>query len=57
MIWEEPEGDLDEVVEALWEINGGPFEVTHEEFHRLGHLVYEADDGATEGGDDAKAVA
>ena len=34
--WEEPEGNLDEVVEALWGLNGEPFEVTLEEFHRVG---------------------
>ncbi len=33
--WEEPEGDLDEVLEALWALNGSPFEVTQEEFHRV----------------------
>ncbi len=44
-----------EVVERLWEINGRPFEVTHEAFHRLEHLVYEAGDEAVE--DVGKAVA
>ena len=43
VICEEPEGGLDERVEDLWRINGGPFEVTHEEFHRLKHLVYEVE--------------
>lgn len=33
--WEEPETDLDEVVEALWSIHGEPFEITQEEFRRL----------------------
>jgi hypothetical protein len=32
--WDEPEGNLDEVIEAIWAINGAPFEVTQEEFHR-----------------------
>ena len=45
-IWEEPEGDPDEVVERLWEINGAPFEVTHEEFSRLSLLAYHAEDEA-----------
>ena len=45
-IWEEPEGDPDEVVERLWEINGAPFEVTHEEFSRLNLLAYHAEDEA-----------
>lgn len=43
-IWDEPEGDIDEVVEALWEINGAPFEITHEEFHRANLLVYEPEE-------------
>jgi hypothetical protein len=34
--WEEPERDLDEVIEAIWAINGEPFEVTQEEFQRVG---------------------
>ena len=33
--WEEPEGSLDGIVEALWSIVGVPFEITQEEFHRL----------------------
>lgn len=46
VLWEEPEGDLGEVVEALWEVHGGPFEVTHEEFRREGYSVYHADEEA-----------
>lgn len=42
--WDEPEGDIDEVVEGLWEVHGTPFEVTHEEFSRLNLLAYQADD-------------
>ncbi len=44
--WDEPEGNIDEVIEAIWAINGVPFEVTQEEFHRqnLLHLHHE-DDG------------
>ena len=41
--WEEPEGDLEEVIEALWDLNGGPFEVTLEEFHRVGLYALESD--------------
>jgi hypothetical protein len=41
--WDEPEGELDEVVEHLWAINGAPFEVTHEAFHRLELLAYTTD--------------
>jgi hypothetical protein len=53
--WEEPEGELDEVVEVLWEMNGAPFEVTYEAFHRLSHLVFHHEDDA--GGADDRAVA
>src|SRR4051794_38056551 len=45
--WEEPEGDMEAVVEALWEINGGPFEATLEEFHRVGLHTLESDGGGT----------
>ncbi|MEW4569561.1 hypothetical protein AB1L88_16980 [Tautonia sp. JC769] len=48
VLWDEPGSDLDEVVERLWAINGAPFEVTHETFHRLDLLVYQAEDGETE---------
>ena len=41
--WDEPEGNIEEIIEAIWELNGKPFEVTQEEFHRqsLLHLQYE----------------
>ncbi|ODU00979.1 MAG: hypothetical protein ABS79_02460 [Planctomycetes bacterium SCN 63-9] len=52
--WEEPEGNVDEIIEELWAINGEPFEITHEEFHRLNILSYNHADDA----DDAqRAVA
>jgi hypothetical protein len=51
--WDEPEGEIDEVIEELWAINGQPFEVTHEEFHRANLLVYHVEEA--EG--DEKAVA
>jgi hypothetical protein len=54
VLWEEPEGDIDEVVEELWEINGAPFEVTHEEYRHLNHLVYHVD---SEDSDAERAVA
>ncbi len=53
--WEEPQGELDEVVEHLWAINGAPFEVTQEEFRRLSLLVFHHEDDPAEG--DEKAVA
>lgn len=43
--WDEPEGDLTDVIEALWSLNGPPFEVTQEDFHRLAlHTIQYADD-------------
>jgi hypothetical protein len=38
--WDEPEGGVDELIEELWAINGEPFEITHEEFHRINMLIY-----------------
>jgi hypothetical protein len=42
--WDEPEGEIDEVIEELWAINGQPFEVTHEEFHRASLMVYHVEE-------------
>jgi hypothetical protein len=42
--WDEPEGSFDELIEELWAINGEPFEVTHEEFHRVNMLVYQPEE-------------
>jgi hypothetical protein len=44
VIWEEPEEELDHVVEALWELHGQPFEVTQEEFHRTSLHVLQHDE-------------
>ena len=38
--WDEPEGGIEELIEELWAINGEPFEITHEEFHRVNLLIY-----------------
>ena len=48
--WDEPEGSIDEVIEAVWAINEEPFEITQEEFHRqnLLHIHPEEDDNAPE---------
>jgi hypothetical protein len=46
-IWDEPEGEVDEVVEGLWEALGTTFEVTHEEFRRTDLSVYEHEAGET----------
>jgi hypothetical protein len=43
--WEEPEGEVEEVIEAIWSLNGEPFEVTQEDFQRLGlHILHHADE-------------
>ncbi|WZP00124.1 hypothetical protein EP7_001741 [Isosphaeraceae bacterium EP7] len=42
--WDEPESDRDAVIEALWAINGAPFEVTQEEFHRTSLLILHQDE-------------
>ena len=49
--WEEPEVDLDPIVEAIWSIVGEPFEITQEEFHRLElHVLQQAEENSsTEG--------
>ena len=56
--WDEPEGNIDEVIEAIWAINGVPFEITQEEFHRqnLLHLHHE-DDGDDRAGGPENAMA
>ncbi|WP_422928749.1 hypothetical protein [Singulisphaera sp. PoT] len=43
--WEEPDREVDEVIEAIWALNGEPFEVTQEEFHRLGLHTLQHEDG------------
>jgi hypothetical protein len=47
--WDEPEGDTEAVISAIWAINGAPFEVTQEDFHQLDlHTIYHTDDGSEE---------
>ncbi|WP_435017170.1 hypothetical protein TA3x_004764 [Tundrisphaera sp. TA3] len=43
--WEEPGIDLEEVVEALWSLNGAPFDVTQEEFHRTSLNLLQQEEG------------
>jgi hypothetical protein len=45
--WDEPEGELGDVIEAIWSLNGEPFDVIQEGFHRLElHTIqYAEDDG------------
>lgn len=52
--WDEPEGEIEEVIEGMWAVAGAPFDVTHEEFHRANLLIYQDE---SEGEDDEKAVA
>ena len=43
--WDEPEDDLSEVIEAIWALNGEPFEVTQEDFRRIElNTIQHADD-------------
>ena len=51
--WEEPDRDMAEVTSELWDLNGEPFEITQEEFHRLGHFLIHADDAE---GDEVQAA-
>lgn len=43
--WEEPDREVDEVIEEIWALNGEAFEVTQEEFRRLGmHTLTQDED-------------
>ncbi len=45
--WEEPQEDLLEVVEAIWSLNGAPFDVIQEEFQRLSlNTLHDAEEAA-----------
>lgn len=47
--WEEPDESVDEVIEEIWALNGAPFEIAQEEFHRLNLSVLQhADDEVSE---------
>jgi hypothetical protein len=48
VLWDEPEGDTDEVIEELWTLNGAPFEVIQEELHRLSLLAVHHEDAGAE---------
>ena len=41
VLWDEPETELNEVVEELWEITGATFDVTNETFYRTELHVYQ----------------
>jgi hypothetical protein len=43
--WDEPDDDLSGVIEAIWTLNGEPFEVIQEGFHRLElHTIHHEED-------------
>jgi hypothetical protein len=44
--WDEPEGDIDEVIEAIWALNDAPFEIIQEEFHRDNLVTVNHEDDA-----------
>lgn len=45
VMWEEPDQEVEAVIEEMWGLHGEPFEVTQEEFHRLGlHTFHHAED-------------
>ena len=57
MTWDEPEGGIDELIEELWAINGEPFEITHEAFHRVSLLVYHPEEiSEADGGSESAAA-
>lgn len=51
VMWEEPDQDeVEGVIEEMWALNGEPFEVTQEEFQRVGlHAFQAADEGSAAG--------
>ena len=47
--WDEPDRAVEEIVEELWALNGVPFEVTQEDFHRLDlHTYYDPENEGSE---------
>ncbi len=43
--WDEPEDDLADVIEAIWSLNGEPFDVVQEDFHRLSlYTLHQSED-------------
>ncbi len=53
VLWDEPDQESEQIIEEVWEINGGAFEVTHEEFQRLDLSIFHAEE---EPGDTEKAA-
>ena len=47
--WDEPADDLTEIIEAIWSLNGEPFEIIQEDFQRIAlHTIQQADAAASE---------
>ena len=47
--WDEPDRELEEIIAEIWALNGVPFEVTQEDFHRLDlHTLYQAENEGSE---------
>jgi hypothetical protein len=47
--WDEPDREVEEIVDELWALNGVPFEVTQEDFHRLDlHTYYDPESEGSE---------
>ena len=47
--WEEPDDGADEVIEEIWALNGEPFEVAQEEFHRISlNILHHAEEDVQE---------
>ena len=48
VIWEEPDQDMTEVTSELWDLNEEAFEITQEDFHRLGHFLIHPEEETSE---------
>ena len=47
--WDEPDREVEEIIAEIWALNGVPFEVTQEDFHRLGlHTLYHNENEGSE---------
>jgi hypothetical protein len=45
--WEEPDRDGADIINAIWALNGAPFDVTQEDFHQLDvHTLVYTDDAS-----------
>jgi hypothetical protein len=53
VIWDEPDRDLNEVATELWDLNEEPFEITQEDFRRVGNFLIQPDEAE---GEDAQAA-